>query len=117
MDFIAQLDNCGIRIKTVNIGGGLSSSYTHPEEPPEFTFQKYREVLEASVPRLFSGKYEVRCKLPSVSMIGYLTITDFGRSDSLKYFVQAAKEGLRVLIIQTVIFFSAKKYGVLQDTI
>ena len=59
MDFISELENCGIQIKTINIGGGLSVSYTHAEDPVEFSFQKYREVLEASVPELFSGKYEV----------------------------------------------------------
>ena len=67
MDFISELENSGIIIKTVNIGGGLSSSYTHATDPTEFTFQKYREVLEASVPQLFSGKYEVRLEIKFVS--------------------------------------------------
>ena len=69
MDFVSELEKSGIKIKTVNIGGGLSSSYTHATDPTEFTFQKYREVLEASVPQLFSGKYEVRLEIKFVSYL------------------------------------------------
>ena len=69
MDFISELEKTGIKIKTVNIGGGLSSSYTHATDPTEFTFQKYREVLEASVPQLFSGKYEVRLQIKSIEFV------------------------------------------------
>ena len=59
MDFVSELEQRGLKIKTINIGGGLSSSYTNPEDPSEFSFQKYREVLENSIPQLFSGKYQV----------------------------------------------------------
>ena len=59
MDFVGELEALGIKIKTVNIGGGLPSSYNHPEEPLECSFQKYRELLENLVPQLFSGKYQV----------------------------------------------------------
>jgi len=70
MDFVVELEALGIKIKTVNIGGGLPSSYIHPEEPLECSFQKYRELLENLVPQLFSGKYQV--------------VTEFGRSLLLK---------------------------------
>ena len=70
MDFVHQLEKQGIDIKTVNIGGGLYSSYKTPEEPAEFTFQAYKDALFEDVPELFSGKYQI--------------MTAFGRSLLLK---------------------------------
>ena len=40
-----------------HLGGGLTSSYDTPEEPPAFTFQAYKDALKAKVPELFSGIY------------------------------------------------------------
>ena len=48
----------GRPIRTVNIGGGLSSSYDSDSEPEEFSFKTYRKKLE-TVPNLFSGKWQV----------------------------------------------------------
>ena len=71
LDFIKDIEGrCGDQIKTVDIGGGLSTSYTQPGEPDEFTFQKYRDFLTREVPELFTGKYRV--------------VTEFGRSLCLK---------------------------------
>jgi len=71
LDFIKDVEaRCGNQIKTVDIGGGMSTSYTEPEEPAGFTFQNYRDYLNKEVPELFSGKYKV--------------ITEFGRSMCLK---------------------------------
>ena len=70
MEFVQELENEGIQITTINIGGGLSSSYTEVEEPEEFSFANYRRVLESRVPQLFSGKYKI--------------VTEFGRSLLLK---------------------------------
>jgi diaminopimelate decarboxylase len=71
MDFVLELKrNHGINIKTINIGGGLSSSYTEPEEPAGFSFSDYRQLLDKQVPELFSGKYKI--------------VTEFGRSLLLK---------------------------------
>ena len=50
MDFVAVLEEeCPGQIKVVDIGGGLSTSYTEPQEPEEFTYQKYREQLNIEV--------------------------------------------------------------------
>lgn len=70
MDFVQDLESEGIKIKTVNIGGGLTSSYEHAEDSTEFTFANYRKILESSIPQLFSGRYQV--------------VTEFGRSLLLK---------------------------------
>ena len=71
MDFIKDIESkCGDQIKAVDIGGGLSSSYTESADPAEFTYQKYRDFLNKEVPELFSGKYRV--------------VTEFGRSVCLK---------------------------------
>jgi len=71
MDFVAVLEEeCPGQIKVVDIGGGLSTSYTEPQEPEEFTYQKYREQLNIEVPELFTGKYKI--------------VTEFGRSLFLK---------------------------------
>jgi diaminopimelate decarboxylase len=71
MDFVLDLKkNHGINIKTINIGGGMSSSYTEPEEPTGYSFADYHQLLENQVPELFSGKYKI--------------ITEFGGSLLLK---------------------------------
>ena len=50
MAFIKDIEaSCGDQIKVVDIGGGLSTSYTEPQEPAEFTFQKYRDFLNKEV--------------------------------------------------------------------
>jgi len=58
------------QICTVDIGGGLSTSYTQSSEPEEFSYQVYRSHLQQKVPILFSGKYRI--------------VTEFGRSLFLK---------------------------------
>ena len=69
-DFVQDLESFGVKIKIVNIGGGLSSTYSDPEEPEEFSFANYRKALELEIPQLFSGKYKI--------------VTEFGRSLLLK---------------------------------
>ena len=69
-DFVQELESFGVKIKIINIGGGLSSSYSDPEEPKEFSFAHYRKALEVEIPQLFSGKYQI--------------VTEFGRSLLLK---------------------------------
>ena len=70
MDFVKELENDGIKINLINIGGGLDSSYKTPEEPSEFSFANYRKALDNSVPELFCGKYKI--------------VTEFARSLLLK---------------------------------
>ena len=71
MDMTLAIESaCNRPIHTVDIGGGLSTTYVDHEEPEEFTFQKYRQQLEKEVPEIFSGKYRV--------------LTEFGRSLFLK---------------------------------
>ena len=60
----------GRDLKTVDIGGGLSTSYTAPVEPEESSYALYRAELENAAPELFTGKYRL--------------ITEFGRSLFLK---------------------------------
>ncbi len=61
---------CGRKLDTVDIGGGLSTSYTSDSEPEDFAYALYRKKLEAAAPDLFSGRYRI--------------ITEFGRSLFLK---------------------------------
>jgi len=71
MDFIEVLEKeVPGQIKTLDIGGGLSTSYTQQEEPKEFTYQRYRDLLNKEAPSLFTGRYKV--------------VTEFGRSLFLK---------------------------------
>jgi len=71
MDFVAVLEKrCPGQIKVVDIGGGLSTTYTETEEPEEFTYQKFRDQLNKEVPELFTGNYKI--------------VTEFGRSLFLK---------------------------------
>jgi len=71
MDFVAEVERVtGRQMETVDIGGGLSTSYTEPGEPEQFSYAEYRARLDEAVPELFSGKYRI--------------ITEFGRSLTLK---------------------------------
>lgn len=71
MDFVSSLESeCPGQIRTLDIGGGLSTSYTDPTEPEQFTYKLYREQLKEKAPALFSGKYRV--------------VTEMGRSLFLK---------------------------------
>jgi len=71
LNFIKDIEaRCPGQIKVVDIGGGLSTSYTERGEPEGFTYQKYRDLLDNEVPELFTGKYQV--------------VTEFGRSMCLK---------------------------------
>ena len=71
MDFVKEIEAfTGRDLLTVDIGGGVSTSYTDPFEPDGFTYDVYRKQLEAEVPELFTGKYKL--------------ITEFGRSLTLK---------------------------------
>ena len=50
MDFVSVLEKrCPGQIKVVDIGGGLSTTYTEAQEPEEFSYQKYREQLNNEV--------------------------------------------------------------------
>ena len=50
LDFIRDIEaKCPGQIKVVDIGGGLSTSYTQREEPEGFTYQKYRDLLDQEV--------------------------------------------------------------------
>ena len=50
LDFIRDIEaKCPGQIKVVDIGGGLSTSYTQREEPEGFTYQKYRDLLDKEV--------------------------------------------------------------------
>jgi len=71
MSFLASLEELlPGQISTVDIGGGLSTSYDMDEEPEEFQYKLYRQKLQEQVPVLFSGKYKV--------------VTEMGRSLFLK---------------------------------
>ena len=71
MSFVGEIESStGRSLESVDIGGGLSTSYKSPEEPQEFAYKRYRSLLEQEVPQLFSGNYRI--------------ITEFGRSLLLK---------------------------------
>ena len=71
MKFVGDVEKeCGRPLTTIDIGGGMSSSYTQAPEPEGFEFETYRKHLDKAVPELFSGKYKV--------------VTEFGRSLILK---------------------------------
>ena len=71
MNFVDEIEKeCKRDITTIDIGGGLSTSYTDVKEPDGFSYSLYRKQLDDVVPQLFSGKYRV--------------ITEFGRSLFLK---------------------------------
>ena len=66
MDFVSEVERVtGRQIETVDIGGGLSTSYTEPGEPEQFTYAAYRARLDEAVPELFSGKYRFNRKFYS----------------------------------------------------
>ena len=61
MDFVSEIEaTCNKRLKTIDIGGGMSTSYTDVCEPEGFEYMTYRRGLEEAVPDLFSGKYKVK---------------------------------------------------------
>ena len=71
MDFVAELEGrIGRTLETIDIGGGLSTSYTDAFEPTGFEYATYKAQLLDLVPELFTGKYKI--------------ITEFGRSLALK---------------------------------
>ena len=70
MDFVKEMETTGVHIKTINIGGGLPSSYEIIEEPSACTFQAYKDALKNEIPELFSGKYQL--------------VTEFGQALLLK---------------------------------
>jgi len=70
-DFVSVLEEkCPGQVKVVDIGGGLSTSYTDSDEPQEYSYQTYRDELEIKVPEMFTGKYKL--------------VTEMGRSLFLK---------------------------------
>ena len=71
VDFVLQIErDCGRALDTIDIGGGLSTTYLESEEPGQFDYGIYKKQLQERVPELFSGKYRI--------------ITEFGRSLFLK---------------------------------
>ena len=79
MEFVSELEKViGRSLETVNIGGGMATSFTGDTEPEEYSFSNYRKLLDESVPDLFEGKYNVQ--------------TEFGHS----LMVKAGKSVLRV---------------------
>jgi len=71
MDFVGEVEALVPgQLAVIDIGGGLSSTYTESEEPEGFTYAEYRRALDKAVPNLFSGKYKV--------------VTEMGRSLFLK---------------------------------
>ena len=81
--FVEEIEaECKRDLLAIDIGGGLSTSYTDVQEPEGFAYQLYRQRLEAVVPQLFTGKYRV--------------ITEFGRS----LFLKAGKTLTRVETIK-----------------
>lgn len=71
MDFVAELEaRIGRTLETIDIGGGLSTTYKDDKEPEGFEYAKYKQELQDLVPELFTGKYRI--------------ITEFGRSLALK---------------------------------
>ena len=71
VNFVKEIEKkSGRNLDTIDIGGGLSTSYTTPEELKGFEYMTYRKELDKAVPELFSGRYRV--------------VTEFGRSLFLK---------------------------------
>jgi len=71
MSFVKEVEEkCQRQIETIDIGGGLSSSYDSSKEPTGLDYQTYRNQLQQAVPELFSGRFKV--------------ITEMGRSLALK---------------------------------
>ena len=83
MAFVEEIEaECKRDLLAIDIGGGLSTSYTDVQEPEGFAYQLYRQRLEAVVPQLFTGKYRI--------------ITEFERS----LFLKAGKTLTRVETIK-----------------
>jgi diaminopimelate decarboxylase len=86
MDFVSAVQTAtGRSLLTVDIGGGLSTSYTEAEEPEEFAYANYRKLLNEAVPELFTGKYRI--------------MTEFGRSLTLKAGKTLTRNGIICLKI------------------
>ena len=56
------------QINTIDIGGGIPTSYTEPHECVDF--KQYREAIETAIPKFFNGDYRI--------------LTEFGRSVFVK---------------------------------
>ena len=60
MAFVQEVEQtCQIKLRTIDIGGGLSTSYSDAAEPQGFEYKTYRKMLDDAVPQLFSGQYQV----------------------------------------------------------
>ena len=71
VDFVKAVESeCARKLETIDIGGGLSTTYVDADEPDHFRYALYRQQLDEKVPELFSGDYKI--------------ITEFGRSLFLK---------------------------------
>jgi len=71
VEFLSEIERvCPGQITTVDIGGGLSTTYTDTDEPSQFAYQLYREQIQQKAAVLLSGKYNV--------------VTEMGRSLFLK---------------------------------
>ena len=56
MAFVQEVEQtCQIKLRTIDIGGGLSTSYSDAAEPQGFEYKTYRKMLDDAVPQLFSG--------------------------------------------------------------
>ena len=59
MDFVSEVEaRCGRSLVTVDIGGGLSTSYAEADEPKEFAYKNYRKLLDQRVPGDFNYGYD-----------------------------------------------------------
>ena len=47
------------QITVLDIGGGVSTSYSEPDEPQQDSYAAYRALLERELPELLSGRYRV----------------------------------------------------------
>ena len=57
MDFVKEIEAAsGRKLASIDIGGGLSTTYKEAEEPQAFAYRKYRQLLEEKTPELFSGR-------------------------------------------------------------
>ncbi|KAJ9445187.1 Diaminopimelate decarboxylase [Diplonema papillatum] len=57
LHFVKELEQNGVVIKVIDIGGGMPTSYAENSEA--HAFAAYRKVLDAAVPDLFSSKYRI----------------------------------------------------------
>ena len=72
LDFIRDIEaRCPGQIKVVDIGGGLSTSYTQREEPEGFTYQKYRDLLDKEADKIINNYCHPYILLPLGSRAFY----------------------------------------------